>query len=72
MKETTRHLPTQGVVLRYTNFKEADRMVTLLSPEQGKISVLARGCRKTKAVFLQQLNYFVMGNMCCTEKAISI
>ena len=31
MKEIIRHLPTKGVVLRYTNFNEADRMLTLFS-----------------------------------------
>ncbi len=61
MKEITRHLPTQGVVLRYTNFKEADRMITLLSPELGKISVLARGCRKAKSRFLTATELFCYG-----------
>ena len=61
MKEVTRHLPTQGVVLRYTNFKEADRMITLLSPELGKISVLARGCRKAKSRFLAATELFCYG-----------
>ena len=40
MKEIIRHLPTKGVVLRYTNFNEADRMLTLFSPELGKICLL--------------------------------
>lgn len=61
MKEVTRHLPTQGVVLRYTNFKEADRMITLLSPELGKISVLAKGCRKGKSRFLAATELFCYG-----------
>ncbi|NLI60239.1 MAG: DNA repair protein RecO [Clostridiales bacterium] len=62
MKEITRHLPTQGVVLRYTNFREADRMITLLSPELGKISVLARGCRKQKSRFLSATELFAYGD----------
>ncbi|HZJ57264.1 MAG TPA: DNA repair protein RecO [Clostridia bacterium] len=61
MKEITRHLPTKGVVLRYTNFKEADRMLTLFSPELGKISVLARGCRKAKSRFLAATELFCFG-----------
>ena len=51
MGEITRNLSVKGVVLRYTNFKEADRMLTLFSPELGKVSVLARGCRKEKQAF---------------------
>ena len=48
MKEIIRHLPTKGVVLRYTNFNEADRMLTLFSPELGKISVLAGAVERQK------------------------
>ena len=62
MKEITRNLPTQGVVLRYTNFREADRMITLLSPDLGKISVMARGCRKPKSRFLTATELFCYGD----------
>ena len=72
MKEIIRHLPTKGVVLRYTNFNEADRMLTLFSPELGKISVLARGCRKAKAVFSRPQNYSAMANTPCIVEVISI
>jgi DNA repair protein RecO (recombination protein O) len=34
------------IVLRRTNFGEADRIVTLLSKEQGKLTALVKGCRK--------------------------
>ena len=51
----------QRVVLRYTNFNEADRMLTLFSPELGKISVLARGCRKAKSRFLAATELFCYG-----------
>lgn len=43
---------TQGVVLRYRNRNEADRLLTVLSPDLGKIMVYARGCRKPKSRFL--------------------
>ena len=49
---------TQGVVLRYTNFKEADRMLTVFSPERGKMQVLARGCRKPKSRLLAASQLF--------------
>ncbi|HZJ82789.1 MAG TPA: DNA repair protein RecO [Clostridia bacterium] len=61
MKESTRHVCTQGVVLRYTNFKEADRMLTLFSPDRGKISVLARGCRKQNSRLLSATELFTYG-----------
>ena len=40
------HLVTRGVVLRETATKEADKILTLLTQDHGKISVIARGVRR--------------------------
>jgi DNA repair protein RecO (recombination protein O) len=61
-------LRTQGIVLRYTNFKESDRMLTLFSPELGKMSVLARGCRKPKSRFLAATQLFAYGEYVLHKK----
>jgi DNA repair protein RecO (recombination protein O) len=37
---------TQAIVLRRDDYGEADRLVTLLTPQQGKLRVLAKGARK--------------------------
>lgn len=37
---------TEGLILRRSNFGEADRMVTVLTDRYGKISVVARGVRR--------------------------
>ena len=50
---------TQGVVLRCRNRNEADRLLTVLSPDLGRIIVMARGCRKQKAGFWPSPNCFV-------------
>ena len=42
-------IKTQAIVLRRTNYGEADRIVQLLTPEHGKIGVMARGVRKEKS-----------------------
>jgi DNA repair protein RecO (recombination protein O) len=42
-------LRVQGVILRRTNYGEADRILTVLTSEQGMISVMARGVRKEKS-----------------------
>ena len=39
-------LNTQGIVLRETNYKEADKILTVLTREYGKRTVKARGCRR--------------------------
>lgn len=44
-----KQITTQAIVLSRTNFGEADRILTLLTPEQGKVRVLAKGVRKVKS-----------------------
>ena len=40
------YIVTRGIVLRETETKEADKILTLLTAERGKISVIARGVRR--------------------------
>lgn len=39
-------LSTRGIVLREVNYKEADKILTILTEEAGKLTVSARGARK--------------------------
>ena len=41
----------QGIVLRGYPFGEADRIVVLVSPNHGKVRVVAKGIRRTKSRF---------------------
>ena len=40
------HITTKALVLRGVDYKESDRILTLLTQEQGKLTASARGCRK--------------------------
>ena len=40
------HLTTKGLVLREVNYKESDKILTVLTAEEGKLAVSAKGCRK--------------------------
>lgn len=40
---------TQGIVLARTNFGEADRIITMLTPDHGKVRLIAKGVRKIKS-----------------------
>ena len=44
-----RQLVTTAIILSRTDYGEADRILTLLTPEYGKLSVLAKGVRKVKS-----------------------
>lgn len=40
---------TNGIILRRTNYGEADRIITVLTPDHGKLRLMARGVRKVKS-----------------------
>ena len=42
----TPYIVTRGIVLRETETKEADKILTLLTADRGKLSVIARGVRR--------------------------
>ena len=43
---STPYIVTKGIVLRETETKEADKILTLLTPDRGSIPVIARGVRR--------------------------
>lgn len=47
--QTSRQFHAQGVVLRHSEYGEADRILTLYTLEQGKIQAAAKGIRKIKS-----------------------
>lgn len=42
---------TEAIILRLTDYGEADRIVSLLTPQLGRISGIARGARKSRKRF---------------------
>ena len=42
---------TEGIVLKSTEFEEADKIVNIYTKNYGKISAIAKGVRKTKSKF---------------------
>lgn len=51
----------QAVVLRHANYRDHDRMLTLLTPDHGRVDVLSRGCRKPKSQLMPGSELFVHG-----------
>lgn len=51
----------EGLVLRTRVLGEADRLVTLLTLEIGKLTAVARGARKTKSRLAAGVDYFIHG-----------
>jgi DNA repair protein RecO (recombination protein O) len=54
----------KAIVLRRINYGEADRIVSLLTAGNGKISVLARGVRKPKSKLAAGIEPFCINEIC--------
>ena len=52
---------TQAIVLRHADYREHDRMLTLLSPSLGRIEALCRGCKRPKSPLLSASEWFALG-----------
>ena len=50
-----------AIVLRYANYRDNDRMLTLFSPQMGRVEVLSRGCRRPKSPFMSASELFCTG-----------
>ncbi len=60
-------LKVKGIVLRETAVGEADKILTLLTQEYGKLSVSARGARKPKSPFVAGSQLFSYCNFVICE-----
>ena len=52
---------TDAIVLRHADYRDYDRMVTLFSPERGRIDAIARGCRRPKSALMNATEVFCAG-----------
>lgn len=56
---------TEAIILRRTNYGEADRILNMLTPERGKISTIAKGVRKPKSKLAGGLELFAVCDITC-------
>jgi DNA repair protein RecO (recombination protein O) len=54
---------TQGIVLRRTNYGEADKIVQFLTPDNGKISVVVKGVRRLKSKMAGGVELFSISSL---------
>jgi DNA repair protein RecO (recombination protein O) len=64
---------TEGIVLRRTNLGEADRIITFLTPDHGKLKAVAKGVRRIKSRMAGHLELFGHVNlMLATGKNLDV
>lgn len=59
MKQTV----TRGIVLTRVNFQEADRIITVLTPDHGKIRLMAKGVRRIKSKLAGGIELFSISDI---------
>lgn len=57
------HLTTKAIVLNRLDFGEADRIVTIITPDQGKRSVMAKGVRRIKSKLAGGIELFSVSDV---------
>jgi DNA repair protein RecO (recombination protein O) len=57
----------EGVILRKVDYGEADRILTVLTRERGKVPAIAKSVRKSKSRMSGQLDVFAHGRMLLAE-----
>ena len=55
------YLKTQGLVLRVTNYNDTDALLTVLTPDQGKLTLKARGLRRKNSPLIAPCQLLALG-----------
>jgi len=63
MPRSERAIRTQAIILKRRDFGEADRLLTVLTPEHGKIDVIAKGARKPTSHKTGHVELFTRADM---------
>lgn len=58
---------TTGIILGRTDYGEADRILTVLTPDRGKLRLMARGVRKVKSKLAGGIELFSTSNITYIE-----
>ncbi|HZP55755.1 MAG TPA: DNA repair protein RecO [Candidatus Saccharimonadales bacterium] len=62
-----KQVSTQGILLNRTNYGEADRILSFITRDQGKISVIAKGVRKAGAKLAGSIEPFSVSDLTIVE-----
>ncbi|CAN5615892.1 hypothetical protein BH23PAT2_BH23PAT2_01880 [soil metagenome] len=58
-----KHIVTTGIVLKRTEFREADRILQVMTSDNGKVSLIAKGVRKPKSRLAGGIELFAINDL---------
>lgn len=61
-------LITNALVIRHADYGDYDRMVTLITPQYGRVEAVARGCRRLKSQIVNAAELFTSGEYTLFER----
>jgi DNA repair protein RecO len=61
------HKHTTAIILKRTNFSEADRILSFITPDYGKLRLVAKGVRKSKSKLAGGVELFSLSNISFTQ-----
>ncbi len=61
------HMQTEGIVLREVSYKEADKILTVLTRKGGKMTLSARNCRRAKSQLAASAQLLVYSDLTLYE-----
>lgn len=56
-------IQTTGIILSRTDYSEADRIITVLTPDQGKLRLMAKGVRKSNSKLAGGIELFSVSQL---------
>ncbi len=60
-------ITTKALVIRRSDWRDYDRMVTLLSPDMGRVEAVVRGCRRPRSPLMNASEPFCAGEYTLVE-----
>ena len=60
-------ISTQAIVLKRSNYREADRILRVITPDRGKISLIAKAVRKPKSKLAGGIELFSVNEISYIE-----
>lgn len=62
-------LVSLGLVCKASDYRDSDRMLTLITPRHGRIDAIARGCKKSASTLRASAQLFAFGEYVLREKS---
>ncbi len=66
------NLKTTGIILRRTNYREADRILTVLTPNDSQIAVIAKGVRRERSKLAGGIELFAECQLNLVKSSMNI